>query len=76
MSTVKAYVLLITAIGKEIDVVNDLKKINGVKAASPVYGEYDVVAEIESTSLDELNKVIGQIRKINAIIRTVTLITM
>lgn len=76
MSNVKAYVLLITAIGKELDVVNELKKVNGVKAASPVYGEYDVVAEIEAPSLDELNKIISQIRKISSIIRTVTLITM
>ncbi|MEM4025278.1 MAG: Lrp/AsnC family transcriptional regulator, partial [Metallosphaera sp.] len=42
MGNLKAYVLLITSIGKELDVVNDLKKIEGVKDGTPVYGEYDV----------------------------------
>ncbi|ARM75119.1 Lrp/AsnC ligand binding domain-containing protein [Acidianus manzaensis] len=76
MSNVKAYVLLITSIGKELDVISDLKKVNGVKNATPVYGEYDAVIEIEAQSLDELNKIINQVRKNSSIIRTVTLISM
>jgi len=76
MSIVKGYVLLITSIGKETDIVNDLKRIQGVKEATPVYGEYDIVAEIEAPTLEELNKVISQIRRNSNIIRTVTLISM
>lgn len=76
MGSLKAYVLLITTIGKEMDVVNELKKINGVKDATAVYGEYDVVLEIEGANLDELNKVINQVRRNPNIIRTVTLISM
>jgi DNA-binding Lrp family transcriptional regulator len=73
---VKAYVLLVTAIGREGEVVNEMKKINGVKDANPVYGEYDAVVEVEVNSLDELNKVVSVIRKNPNIIRTVTLIVM
>ncbi|MBB5252877.1 Lrp/AsnC ligand binding domain-containing protein [Sulfurisphaera ohwakuensis] len=73
---VKAYILVVTAFGKETDVANSIKRINGVKEANPVYGEYDVVAEIVTDSLDELNKVISQIRKDPSILRTVTLIVM
>ncbi|BAB65531.1 MULTISPECIES: Lrp/AsnC ligand binding domain-containing protein [Sulfolobaceae] len=73
---VKAYILVVTAVGKETDVANSIKRINGVKEANPVYGEYDVVAEIVTDSLDELNKVISQIRKDPSILRTVTLIVM
>ncbi|BCU69544.1 Lrp/AsnC ligand binding domain-containing protein [Stygiolobus caldivivus] len=73
---VKAYVLIVTTVGKEADVANEMKKINGVKEANPVYGEYDVVVEIIAETLDELNKVIAQIRKNTAILRTVTLIVM
>ncbi|MDT7900706.1 MAG: Lrp/AsnC ligand binding domain-containing protein [Acidianus sp.] len=76
MGNVKAYVLLITSIGKELDVVNDVKKLNGVKDATPVYGEYDVVVEVEAADLNELNKTINQIRRNSSIIRTVTLISM
>ncbi len=76
MSSVKGYVLIITSIGKEMDISNELRKIQGVKEATPVYGEYDVVVEIEAQSLEELNKVISQIRRNPNIIRTVTLISM
>jgi DNA-binding Lrp family transcriptional regulator len=76
MGNVKAYILLITSIGKELDVVNDVKKLNGVKDATPVYGEYDVVVEVEAADLNELNKTINQIRRNSSIIRTVTLISM
>ncbi len=76
MGSLKAYVLLITSIGKEMDVVNDMKKLNGIKDATAVYGEYDVVLEVEGANLDELNKVIGQVRRNPHIIRTVTLISM
>lgn len=76
MGSLKAYVLLITSIGKEMDVVNEMKKLNGIKDATAVYGEYDVVLEIEGANLDELNKVIGQVRRNPHIIRTVTLISM
>ena len=73
---VKAYILIVTTVGKELDVANEMKKINGVKEANPVYGEYDVVVEVNTESLDELNKVISQIRKNPSILRTVTLIVM
>jgi DNA-binding Lrp family transcriptional regulator len=76
MGSLKAYVLLITSIGKEMDVVNEMKKLNGIKDATAVYGEYDVVLEVEGANLDELNKVIGQVRRNPHIIRTVTLISM
>ncbi|BDC18118.1 Lrp/AsnC ligand binding domain-containing protein [Acidianus sp. HS-5] len=76
MGNVKAYILLITSIGKELDVVNDVKKLNGVRDATPVYGEYDVVIEVEAPDLNELNKTINQIRRNSSIIRTVTLISM
>ncbi|MFP3165304.1 MAG: Lrp/AsnC ligand binding domain-containing protein [Acidianus sp.] len=76
MGNVKAYILLITSIGKELDVVNDVKKLNGVKDATAVYGEYDVVVEVEAADLNELNKTISQIRRNSSIIRTVTLISM
>lgn len=73
---VKAYVLIVTTVGRETEVANEVKKINGVKEANPVYGEYDVVVEINAENLDELNKIISQIRKNSAILRTVTLIVM
>ncbi|BCS92773.1 hypothetical protein L3N51_00664 [Metallosphaera sp. J1] len=76
MGSLKAYVLLITSIGKETEVLNELKKLEGVKDGTAVYGEYDVVVEIEGKDLDDINRTISQIRRNPNIIRTVTLISM
>ncbi|AWR98798.1 Lrp/AsnC ligand binding domain-containing protein [Metallosphaera hakonensis] len=76
MGSLKAYVLLITSIGKEMDVLNELKKLEGVKDGTAVYGEYDAVIEIEGKDLDDINRTISQIRRNPNIIRTVTLISM
>ncbi|MCQ4336556.1 MAG: Lrp/AsnC ligand binding domain-containing protein [Sulfolobales archaeon] len=73
---VKAYVLLVTVVGKEQDVAQALKTIKGVIEANPVYGEYDVVAEIVTDNLEQTNKVISEIRRNPNILRTVTLISM
>ncbi|MCY0859105.1 MAG: Lrp/AsnC ligand binding domain-containing protein [Sulfolobaceae archaeon] len=73
---VKAYILLNVVLGKENDVINEMKKIPNVTDANVVYGEYDAIIEIEANSLDELNKTIAQIRRNNSILRTVTLIVV
>ncbi len=73
---VKAYILLNVILGKENDVINEMKKIPNVTDANVVYGEYDAIVEIEANSLDELNKTIAQIRRNNSILRTVTLIVV
>ncbi|MCQ4385032.1 MAG: Lrp/AsnC ligand binding domain-containing protein [Sulfolobales archaeon] len=73
---VKAYVLLVTVVGKEQDVAQALKTIKGVIEVNPVYGEYDVVAEIVTDNLEQTNKVISEIRRNPNILRTVTLISM
>ena len=74
--SVKAYVLLVTSVGKEQDVASSLKSIKGVINANPVYGEYDVVVEVVTDTLEELNRVINEIRHNPNILRSVTLIVM
>ena len=74
--SVKAYVLLVTSVGKEQDVASSLKSIKGVINANPVYGEYDVVVEVATDTLEELNRVINEIRHNPNILRSVTLIVM
>jgi len=69
------YVLIVTEVGKENDVANALKKIKGVNEARVVYGEFDVVARIETQTLKEVDEIVTAIRKIQSIIRTVTLIS-
>jgi DNA-binding Lrp family transcriptional regulator len=63
-----AYVLINTETGAELDVVRELKNIEGVQEAEPVYGAYDIVVRVTSESPQELKRIITwQIRKIDRI---------
>jgi len=75
MPKVIAYILMVTDIGKEYDVVKEILKIKGVTEARSVYGEFDVIARVEAEDLKTLNDAVTKIRKITSIIRTVTLIS-
>ena len=70
-----AYVLVVTEVGTEHQVVEELESINGVTFAQTVYGEFDVICKVESNNLKNLDESITTIRKIKSIIRTMTLIS-
>ena len=69
------YVLIVCEIGRESEIRDALEKISGVTEAKTVYGEYDVVARLETQSLRELDEIVTSIRKIPGIVRTITLIS-
>ncbi|HLN17768.1 MAG TPA: Lrp/AsnC ligand binding domain-containing protein [Acidimicrobiales bacterium] len=71
--SVSAYVLIQTDVGKAAEVTRQVRTISGVIAAEDVTGPYDVIAQIESASMDELGRmVVSQIQRIDGITRTVT----
>jgi DNA-binding Lrp family transcriptional regulator len=72
---VTSYVLVVTEVGKEHEVVQELLKIEGVSVAQTVYGEFDVITKVDSDNLKDLDAAITRIRKIGGIIRTMTLIS-
>jgi len=74
-SSVVAYVLVVTNVGTEHEVVQELASIEGVTLAQTVYGEFDVICKVECTNLKNLDESITKVRKINNIIRTMTLIS-
>ena len=65
---------MITAeIGKEGEVLNELKKIEQVKEASLVYGVYDIVAKVEAETWEKLKEAItSKIRRLNSVRSTLT----
>ena len=72
---VKAYVLANCETGAEKHVIDELKTISCVKEAHGIMGAYDIVAEIEAISREDLNKIIAlRIRKIQMITSTLTLV--
>jgi hypothetical protein len=75
MPKVVAYVLVVTNVGTEHEVVEEIKKISGVTLAQTVYGEFDVISRVECETLKILDASISTIRKIHNILRTMTLIS-
>ena len=74
-SSVVAYVLAVTEVGKEHEVVKELSKIEGVSEAREVYGEFDIVCIVEGKELGSINKSVTKIRRTKGVLRTVTLIS-
>lgn len=72
--TISAYVLCATAAGQERQVAEALRAVDGVRDAHTVYGNFDVVAYLESRDLPTLEASIKRIRKIVHVRRTMTLI--
>ncbi len=69
-----AYVLVKSKIGHEMEVMNDILKIYGVKEVMGTYGVYDIFAKVQVQTRKEIEEVITKkIRKINNVISTITL---
>ncbi|ODS42187.1 MAG: hypothetical protein MSIBF_02295 [Candidatus Altiarchaeales archaeon IMC4] len=67
-----AYVLVKTSGSAAIDVLDKIRKMEGVKEASGVYGNYDIVVRVESEDVADM--VIRKIRTLKGIVDTNTLI--
>lgn len=71
----KAFVLLNTDVSAENEVLEELQSYEEVVNANLVYGVYDIIAEVESDSFDDIKQgILEQIRSIEKIRSTVTMI--
>ena len=62
----KAFVLMNAELGSEDSIVNELKKIEGVKEVYQVYGVYDIVAQVEADIMEKVKETITwKLRKLN-----------
>ena len=69
-----AYVLVKSKMGHEVDVMNDILKIDGVKEVMGTYGVYDIFVKVQVPTRNEIERVITQkIRKVRNVISTTTL---
>jgi len=72
--TQTAYVLISCMMGQESHTISQIKAIPQIKTAMITYGEYDIVAKIETDTPQELAQIISsQIRQIQQIRSTITL---
>jgi len=57
-----AFVLLVSTLGFENDILEVLKDIPGVREAFIVHGVYDVILKVEADTMGELKELINKIR--------------
>ena len=71
--TAKAYVLIEAQVGKTKQVVEAIRKLQGVVSVDTVTGPYDVIAIVEAENLNDIGDIVtGKIHPIAGISRTVT----
>jgi DNA-binding Lrp family transcriptional regulator len=69
-----AYVLINSDIGSELEVLKQIREMDGIEQAYALYGAYDVVVKVTSESMEELKQIITwKIRKLGGIRATLTL---
>lgn len=69
-----AFVLVTIRTGREYDVVEEVRKIDGVEEVFITYGVWDALIRVEVDSLSELDKVVTQIRGVKGVEYTTTLV--
>lgn len=69
-----SYIMMNCEVGSEDSVIDELKSINYIKEVQGVLGNYDILAKLETPSLEHTRDTIAAIRKIKNIHCTTTII--
>ena len=70
-----AYVLITTALGKALEVVDKVAKVEGVKSACAVTGAFDIIATVDVEKLSDVAElVVNKIHCIEGVCGTQTLV--
>lgn len=72
-----AFVLLNVNLGTEEEVVERLRKVEGVKEAHQIFGVYDIIARLEAENTDKVRGILQEgVRKLDNIRSTLTLMAV
>ncbi len=72
-----AYILISVEIGAEGEVLKSLKPVSEIKEAHLVYGVYDIIARVETETMQELKDAVSwKIRRIDKVRSTLTMIVV
>lgn len=72
----KAYVLVETEAALTQEAVEEVRRVQGVKAAESVTGPYDIVVTVEVDKIDTMALVLRQIRSASGVTKTITLLRL
>jgi DNA-binding Lrp family transcriptional regulator len=71
----RAFVMINVKVGTDKDVVSQLKTFKYVDKVYEVYGVYDIVAEVNASSMEELKETVNSdMRKLKNVLATNTII--
>jgi DNA-binding Lrp family transcriptional regulator len=71
----EAFILINSNLGKEENLIKEIRKIDGIKEAHLILGIYDVIARIETKNMDLLKELIAfKIRRLKDVRSTLTMI--
>ena len=69
-----AFILINSELGKEEDVLKELRSIENVKEVHFVYGVYDIIVKVEAENMKELKEIVTfKIRRLNDVRSTLTM---
>jgi len=72
-----AYVLINSDLGYEEQIIEELRHISDVKEVHGTFGAYDILAKVESDTVEKLKETITwKIRKIQKVRTTLTLLAI
>tara|TARA_B100001167_G_C16560758_1_gene207931 strand:+ start:113 stop:337 length:225 start_codon:yes stop_codon:yes gene_type:complete len=72
---VKAFILININSGFEDEIINKLNQINIIKV-HPIYGKYDFIITINSSTIDKVKTNIFKIRKMPNVVSTLTMMVI
>lgn len=75
MAVVLAFVLILAKSGREFEIIESLKEFKQVQEAWTILGSWDIIAKVESESMEDLYVLVERIRALRNVERTSTLIT-
>jgi len=72
----KAYILMSTEASELWSVAEAALRIEGVGTADAVTGQFDAIALVDFSKMDDLGKIIEKIQRLKGVIRTQSLIAI
>jgi DNA-binding Lrp family transcriptional regulator len=75
LAGIKAYILCKVSSGAEREICNAIAEYHFVTEVSVIYGEYDVIVDLEVENMQQLDFVIDKVRMIPSVTFTSTMIT-
>ena len=71
-----AYVLLMSALGFENDILEALEDIPGVRESFILHGVYDIILKVEADTMGELKESINEIRNAERVRSVISMIVV